>query len=60
MTAATEAWIIDGARSPRGKGKANGSLHHIHPQELLAQTLNALAARVDPDDPDAVGSLEKR
>lgn len=46
----TEAWIIDGVRSPRGKGKSNGSLHHIHPQEILAQVLNALAARtgVDP------------
>ena len=37
-----EAWIIDGVRSPRGKGKSNGSLHHIHPQELLAQVLNGL------------------
>jgi len=45
-----EAWIIDGVRTPRGKGKANGSLHELHPQELLAQCLNALAARtgVDP------------
>ena len=41
-----EAWIIDGVRSPRGRGKANGSLHHIHPQELLAQVLNALQQRV--------------
>ena len=47
-----EALIIDGARSPRGKGKAGGSLHDIHPQELLAQVLNALAARAafDPKD----------
>ena len=51
-----EAWIIDGARSPRGKGKSNGSLHHIHPQELLAQTLNALADRtgIDTHDVDDV------
>ena len=51
-----EAWIIDGVRSPRGRGKANGSLHHIHPQELLAQVLNALRDRVgfDPDDVDDV------
>jgi acetyl-CoA C-acetyltransferase len=51
-----EAWIIDGTRSPRGKGKSNGSLHHIHPQELLAQTLNALATRtgIDIDDVDDV------
>ncbi len=40
-----EAWIIDGTRSPRGKGKSNGSLHHIHPQEVLGQVLNALAER---------------
>ena len=47
-----EAWIIDGLRSPRGKGKSNGSLHHIHPQELLAQVLNALAARTGIDNAD--------
>jgi acetyl-CoA C-acetyltransferase len=49
-TPTNEAWIIDGVRSPRGKGKANGSLHHVHPQEVLAQVLNALVERagVDP------------
>jgi acetyl-CoA C-acetyltransferase len=52
----SEAWIIDGVRSPRGKGKSNGALHHIHPQELLAQVLNALAARtgIDPAQVDDV------
>jgi len=45
----SEAWIIDGVRSPRGKGKSNGSLHHIHPQELLGQVLNALRDRVGFD-----------
>jgi acetyl-CoA C-acetyltransferase len=44
-----DAWIIDGVRSPRGKGKSNGSLHHIHPQELLAQVLNGLKDRVGID-----------
>ncbi|MHB8465062.1 MAG: acetyl-CoA C-acetyltransferase [Acidimicrobiales bacterium] len=44
-----EAWIIDGVRSPRGKGKANGALHEIHPQELLGQVLNAIRDRVDFD-----------
>jgi acetyl-CoA C-acetyltransferase len=39
----TEAWIIDGTRSPSGKGKANGSLQHVHTQDVLAQVLNALA-----------------
>jgi acetyl-CoA C-acetyltransferase len=40
-----EAWIIDAVRSPRGKGKENGSLHPVHPQRLLAQVLNALRDR---------------
>jgi acetyl-CoA C-acetyltransferase len=52
----TDAWIIDGTRSPRGKGKSNGSLHLVHPQELLAQVLNALAERtgIDTNDVDDV------
>jgi acetyl-CoA C-acetyltransferase len=50
MTTTREAWIIDGIRTPRGKGKPTGALHDFHPQELLAQVLTALAARtaVDP------------
>jgi acetyl-CoA C-acetyltransferase len=51
-----EAWIIDGVRTPRGKGKPTGALHGIHPQELLAQCLNALLGRtgIDPADVDDV------
>jgi acetyl-CoA C-acetyltransferase len=51
-----DALIVDGARTPRGKGKPTGSLHDIHPQELLAQVLNALVARngFDPADVDDV------
>lgn len=41
-----EALIIDGVRSPRGKGRESGSLHHIHPQRGLAQVLNHLQERV--------------
>jgi acetyl-CoA C-acetyltransferase len=41
-----EAWIIDAVRTPRGRGKAEtGALSGIHPQELFAQTLNALVER---------------
>lgn len=45
-----EAWIIDGVRTPRGKGKPTGGLHGVHPQELLAQVLRALVTRtgIDP------------
>jgi acetyl-CoA C-acetyltransferase len=45
------AWIVDAVRTPRGRGKAGkGALSGIHPQELLAQTLLALAerTRVEP------------
>ena len=50
-----EAWIIDGARTPRGKGKASGALHSVHPQELLATVLGALEARgLNPSDIDDV------
>lgn len=40
-----EAWIIDGVRTPRGKGKPSGALHGVHPQELLAGLLQALVDR---------------
>lgn len=41
-----DAFIIDAVRTPRGRGKAGkGALSGIHPQELMAQTLNQLAKR---------------
>jgi acetyl-CoA C-acetyltransferase len=47
-----DALIIDGARTARGKGKPSGALHDIHPQELLAQVLNALVERTGLDAKD--------
>lgn len=47
-----EAWIIDGARTPRGKGKATGALHDVHPQELLGGVLRALAERTGLETTD--------
>ena len=42
----TYAYILDAVRTPRGRGKmGKGALSSIHPQELLAQTLNQLARR---------------
>ena len=39
-------YIYDALRTPRGRGKAGkGGLSNHHPQELLAQTLNQMAAR---------------
>ena len=45
-----EALILDAVRTPRGRGKAGkGALSGIHPQELLAQTLNELVRRTGVD-----------
>lgn len=50
-----DAFIIDAARTPRGRGrkakgdKPGGALSGVHPQELMAQTLNELADRVGFD-----------
>src|SRR5689334_18376727 len=41
-----EVFIYDAVRTPRGRGKAGkGVLSGVHPQELLAQSLNRLAAK---------------
>lgn len=44
-----EALIVDGVRSPRGRGKPDGGLHAIHPQRCMAQVLNHLRDRVGFD-----------
>jgi acetyl-CoA C-acetyltransferase len=44
-----EAYVVDILRTPRGKGRPDGALHQVHPQELLAQCLRALAQRVGFD-----------
>jgi acetyl-CoA C-acetyltransferase len=42
------AWIIDALRTPRGRGKPGaGALSGVHPQELLAPTLEEIARRND-------------
>jgi acetyl-CoA C-acetyltransferase len=41
----THAMIFDAIRTPRGKGKKDGSLHAIKPVDLLGGLLNQLQAR---------------
>jgi len=41
----TDAFILDAVRSPRGRGRPDGSLHPITPIQLAAQTLAALRDR---------------
>ncbi|MBB34237.1 MAG: acetyl-CoA acetyltransferase [Hirschia sp.] len=44
-----EAYIYDAVRTPRGRGKASGSLHSITSLELATQVLQALRDRNDLD-----------
>ncbi len=41
----TEAYIYDTVRTPRGKGKKDGSLHQVTPVHLLGNLLQALQQR---------------
>ena len=41
----TDAYIFDALRTPRGKGKKDGSLHSVKPVDLVAGLLRALKAR---------------
>lgn len=41
----TEAFIYDAVRTPRGKGKKDGSLHTVKPIDLVVGLMGALAER---------------
>ncbi len=41
----TEAYIYDAVRSPRGKGRKDGSLHEVTAARLSAQMMNAIKDR---------------
>ncbi|PHV13456.1 acetyl-CoA C-acetyltransferase [Chitinimonas sp. BJB300] len=41
----SEAFIYDAIRTPRGKGKADGSLHEVKPVTLLTGLMHALTTR---------------
>jgi acetyl-CoA C-acetyltransferase len=44
-----EAYIYDAIRTPRGRGKSDGSLHDIQPVQLLSTVLRALKERNNLD-----------
>jgi len=45
----TVAYIYDHVRSPRGRGRANGSLHEVTPVDLTSQVLEHLRDRNELD-----------
>jgi acetyl-CoA C-acetyltransferase len=46
--AATEAYVFDAIRTPRGKGKPTGALHTVKPVDLVTGLLDAVQTR-NPD-----------
>ncbi|BBX09010.1 acetyl-CoA acetyltransferase [Mycolicibacterium aichiense] len=55
-SAIRDALILDAVRTPRGRGRPDGALHGIHPQDLLAQCLTATVDRLG-FDPAAVDDV---
>ena len=47
-----EAYIYDAVRTPRGRGKKDGSLHEITPVQLATQMLQAVRERTRVDTAD--------
>src|SRR2546421_4309850 len=45
----TDAFIYDTVRTPRGKGKSDGSLHEVTALNLATQALGAIKERNLPD-----------
>lgn len=42
---ATDAYVFDAIRTPRGKGKKDGSLHEVKPVDLVVNLMKALQER---------------
>src|ERR671937_2649478 len=54
---ATEALVFDAIRTPRGKGKVNGSLHTTKPVDLVVGLMHELLVRNERLDPKAIDDV---
>jgi acetyl-CoA C-acetyltransferase len=54
MAEQTQAFVYDAIRTPRGKGKRDGSLHEVKPVDLVVLLLEELRKRNPGLDPDRV------
>ena len=54
---ATEALVFDAIRTPRGKGKVNGSLHATKPVDLVVGLMHEMLSRRDQLDPNRVDDV---
>lgn len=53
----TEAYIYEAIRTPRGRGKANGSLHGVKPVSLVTGLLHELTSRHPGMDPAIIDDV---
>jgi acetyl-CoA C-acetyltransferase len=53
----TEAFIYDAMRTPRGRGRATGSLHSVKPISLVAGSIASVLERNPSLDPSAVDDV---
>jgi acetyl-CoA C-acetyltransferase len=55
--ATTDALVFDAIRTPRGKGKHNGSLHTTKPVDLVVGLMHEMLVRNDTLDPERVDDV---
>jgi acetyl-CoA C-acetyltransferase len=53
----TEALVFDAVRTPRGKGKPNGSLHTVKPVDLVVGLMHELLGRYVRLDPNRIDDV---
>ncbi len=53
----TDPLVFDAIRTPRGKGKVNGSLHTVKPVDLVVGLMHEMLVRNDQLDPKRVDDV---
>ena len=57
MAPANEAFVYDAIRTPRGKGKKDGSLHEVKPLDLAVGLIEEIQKRNPNLDPERVDDV---
>ncbi len=52
-----DAFVYDAIRTPRGRGKKNGSLHEVKPVNLVVGLIDELRRRLPDLDPNAIDDV---
>jgi acetyl-CoA C-acetyltransferase len=56
-TGIPEAYVYDAIRTPRGRGKASGSLHEVKPISLVVGLINEVRSRYPDLDPATIDDI---